>query len=97
MMHLVIISVMRLLVKLAQRLYPLLKDGQRLTRIGGDEFILILEDSNRNEAEAIAELFLQKIQDGFQISGKEINISASIGIVFFPDHGQNLQGLIDQC
>jgi len=83
-----------LLVKLAQRLYPLLKDGQRLIRIGGDEFILILEDSNRNEAEEIAELFLQKIQDGFQISGKEINISASIGIVFFPDHGQNLQDLL---
>ncbi|MCU4539594.1 EAL domain-containing protein [Acinetobacter bereziniae] len=83
-----------LLVKFAQRLYPLLTEGQKLIRIGGDEFILILEDSSRIQAEHIAELFLQKIQDSFQISGKEINISASIGIVFFPDHGQNLQDLL---
>ena len=83
-----------LLVKLAQRLYPLLKDNQKLIRIGGDEFILILENSTRTEAEQMAELFLQKIQEGFEISGKEINVSASIGIVFFPDHGQSLQDLL---
>lgn len=77
-----------LLVKFAQRLYPLLTEGQKLIRIGGDEFILILEDSSRIQAEHIAELFLQKIQDSFQISGKEINISASIGIVFFQITGK---------
>lgn len=83
-----------LLVKLAQRLYPLLEEGQKLIRIGGDEFLMILENANRPQVEQLAELFLNKIQDSFQISGKEINISASIGIVFFPDHGQNLQDLL---
>lgn len=83
-----------LLVKLAQRLYSLLNEDQKLVRIGGDEFILILENSNRTDAESTAELFLNKIQDGFHISGKEINVSASIGIAFFPDHGENLQDLL---
>ena len=83
-----------LLVKLAQRVYPLLNEDQKLVRIGGDEFILILENSNRADAESTAELFLNKIQDGFHISGKEINVSASIGIAFFPDHGENLQDLL---
>ncbi|WP_296281294.1 EAL domain-containing protein [uncultured Acinetobacter sp.] len=83
-----------LLVKLAQRLYPLLGQGQKLIRIGGDEFILIAERVNKAQAEKIASLVLQKIQDSFQISGKEINISASIGIVFFPDHGKSLQDLL---
>ena len=83
-----------LLVKLAQRLYPLLEEGQKLIRIGGDEFILIAEKVNRAKTEQIADLILQKIQDSFQISGKEINISASIGVVFFPDNGKSLQDLL---
>ena len=83
-----------LLVKLAQRLYPLLEQGQKLIRIGGDEFILIAESVNKTQTEKIAELVLHKIQDSFQISGKEINISASIGIVFFPDNGKSLQDLL---
>ena len=83
-----------LLVKIAQRLYPLLTEGQKLIRIGGDEFIMILENTNRSQAEQMAELLLNKLQDGFQISGKDINISASIGIVLFPDHGQNLPDLL---
>jgi len=83
-----------LLVKLAQRLHQLLNKDQKLIRIGGDEFILILENSSRHQTEQVAELFLQKIQDGFHIASKEINISASIGIVYYPDHGQNLQDLL---
>ncbi len=83
-----------LLVKIAQRLFPLLSGAQKLIRIGGDEFIMILENSSRAEAEQMSELVLNKIQDGFQISAKMINISASIGIVFFPDHGSNLQDLL---
>ncbi len=83
-----------LLVKFAQRLYPLLEEGQKLIRIGGDEFIMILENSTRAQVEHAAETCLNKIQDGFHISGKEVNISASIGIVFFPDHGQNIQDLL---
>ncbi|MEG0488576.1 MAG: EAL domain-containing protein, partial [Acinetobacter sp.] len=83
-----------LLVKLAQRLYPLLEQGQKLIRIGGDEFILIAENVNKTQTEKIADLVLHKIQDSFQISGKEINISASIGIVFFPDNGKSLQDLL---
>lgn len=83
-----------LLVKLAQRLHVLLNDHQKLIRLGGDEFLLILEQSTQQQAEEIANLLLQNIQESFHVSGREINISASIGIVFYPEHGHNLQDLL---
>ena len=83
-----------LLVKLAQRLHILLDKNQQLIRIGGDEFLLVLEQSSQVQAEQAADLVLQQIQESFRISGKDINISASIGIVFYPDHGHNLQDLL---
>ena len=42
----------------------------------------------------LAEKVLHLIQDSYQISGKEINISASLGIALFPEHGQNVQDLL---
>ena len=83
-----------LLVKFAQRLHKLLQEKQKLIRIGGDEFVLILEKSSLNHADEIANLLLNKIQESFYISGREINISASIGTVVYPDHGNNLQDLL---
>ena len=83
-----------LLVKLAQRLHHQLTDNQKLMRIGGDEFLLIVENTTQVECEEFAALLLAKIQESFKISGKEINISASIGIVLYPKHGSGLQDLL---
>lgn len=83
-----------LLVKLAHRLHTLLAPNQKLIRIGGDEFLLVLEDFSPDHIEKIADSVLQKIQESFHISGKEINISASLGVVYYPDHGTNLHDLL---
>ncbi len=65
-----------------------------MLRIGGDEFLLIAENTDTEEAMQLAEKVLHLIQDSYQISGKEINISASLGIALFPEHGQNVQDLL---
>lgn len=83
-----------LLVKFAQRLHALLEPDQKLIRIGGDEFLLILENFSVSGIERVAELALQRIQESFNILGKDINISASLGVVYYPDHGDNLQDLL---
>ena len=83
-----------LLVKLAQRLHHQLTASQKLIRIGGDEFLLIIENTAQAQTEEIATALLHTVQEGFKISGKEINISASIGIVFYPKHGSGLQDLL---
>ncbi|NHB56498.1 EAL domain-containing protein [Acinetobacter shaoyimingii] len=83
-----------LLVQLAQRLYATLELDQKLVRIGGDEFLLILENFSPEHLDSVADLILSKIQESFMIESKEINISASLGVVYFPDHGNNLQDLL---
>ena len=83
-----------LLVKLAQRLHALLEPDQKLIRIGGDEFLLILENFKAERIEAVAEEVLRHIQEGFNVAGKDINVSASLGVVYYPDHGNNLHDLL---
>ena len=78
-----------LLVKLAQRLHALLEPDQKLIRIGGDEFLMVLEDFKSERIEAVADEILKNIQDGFNVAGKDINVSASLGVVYYPDHGTN--------
>lgn len=84
----------QLLIQMANRLHWQLNEKCKLLRIGGDEFLLIAENTNAEEAVVLAEKVLQLIQESYQISGKEINISASLGVALFPEHGQNVQDLL---
>ncbi|CAB1209282.1 bifunctional diguanylate cyclase/phosphodiesterase [Acinetobacter bouvetii] len=84
----------QLLVQLANRVYPKLNGHEKLLRIGGDEFLMVLEQATIEKAIEKAELVLGLIQESFLIAGKEINISSSIGIAMYPDHGNNLQDLL---
>lgn len=83
-----------LLVALTARLQAVLEDNQILLRLGGDEFLVILPQIEGLKLEVIAEKILEKIQQRFLIHDKQINISASLGIVLHPDHGQSLQDLL---
>ncbi|WP_291369244.1 MULTISPECIES: bifunctional diguanylate cyclase/phosphodiesterase [unclassified Acinetobacter] len=84
----------QLLVQLATRIQHHLKQNEKLLRIGGDEFLMVLEQATIDQAIAKAEQLLGQIQGSFLIAGKEINISCSIGIAMYPDHGNNLQDLL---
>ncbi|MEJ2899614.1 EAL domain-containing protein [Acinetobacter sp. NS-4] len=84
----------QLLVQLASRIQHKLKPNEKLLRLGGDEFLMVLEQATLEHAIAKAEQLLGQIQDSFLIAGKEINISSSIGIALYPDHGNNLQDLL---
>jgi len=71
-----------LLINIAQRFSELLRETDWVARIGGDEFVLLLEETNScNEAIHVAERVLQDLQTPFCIQGQEIFTSASIGIV----------------
>lgn len=84
----------QLLIQLANRIHGLLHEHSKLLRIGGDEFLLVLENSDGEQAAIMAEKILSVIQDSFVIAGKVINISGSIGISMYPEHGQNVQDLL---
>ena len=84
----------QLLIQMANRLHGRLNTSQKLFRIGGDEFVLISENTDVNEAMQLADNLLQYIQETYLIAGKEINLSASLGIAMYPEHGASVQDLL---
>ncbi|MFO7568434.1 MAG: EAL domain-containing protein [Smithellaceae bacterium] len=69
--------------------------SQYLARIGGDEFTYIIPDiSDKKMTTGIAERILNLFREPFQLLEKEIFISASIGIAFYPDDGEDVETLL---
>jgi len=72
-----------LLVAVAQRLTEVLRPGDSLARLSGDEFLVLCEDlEDPSEADGIAVRFDQALARPFVLSGLELQIDASIGIAF---------------
>ena len=71
----------KLLIAVAQRLTGILPDKHTISRIGGDEFAIILKDfSSLDEAEEYAEMIHQKLSMPFGIDGHKIYADLFIGI-----------------
>jgi diguanylate cyclase (GGDEF)-like protein/PAS domain S-box-containing protein len=66
-----------------------------ISRLGGDEF-LVIREGIQNEAAAanLAQKIIQELQRPFYIIGHEMTISASIGISLYPSHANSPQDLI---
>lgn len=70
-----------LLVAVARRLEALLRPGDTVGRLGGDEFALLLEDlGSSRDALAIVERIHDELKPVFQIRGKDVFISVSVGL-----------------
>lgn len=73
-----------LLRLLSSRLRRLTRDTDRLIRVGGDEFLLVLPaDSNPDEVDQIAQRMIELIARPFLVSGHQVNTGASIGVARF--------------
>jgi len=85
-----------LLRTVAQRMRETVRASDTVARIGGDEFVALLADvSTARDAVGVAEKLRAAIAEPYQApDGETLVISASIGIVLFPLHGQNLRDLL---
>ncbi len=84
-----------LLQAVAQRLRGSLREGDTLSRIGGDEFMLLLPHiRSRDNAAYIAEKVLASLKQPFHIDHHEIFVGISIGIAVFPDDGDTIESLV---
>jgi diguanylate cyclase (GGDEF)-like protein/PAS domain S-box-containing protein len=83
-----------MLVELAIRLRDILREEDTISRLGGDEFILLLSGANEAGAERVAEKLLETVNQTFHVGQYELNVSASIGISMFPDDGEDLESLL---
>jgi diguanylate cyclase (GGDEF)-like protein/PAS domain S-box-containing protein len=79
-----------LLQAVANRLRDTMRQSDTVSRVGGDEFIVSLEQiKSENDAIAAANKLDIALKQPFSVLGKQIDISASIGIAVYPEHGHD--------
>lgn len=85
----------QLLIQLSTRLQKNLRDADTLARLGGDEFVLLLSNlESPHRAEEIVQRVLDNITQPFEIEGKRLHVSASIGMTLFPSDNSDPDTLI---
>lgn len=84
----------RLLQSVAERVQQCVREGDTVSRIGGDEFIVLLRDTNADAAIGVAEKILQALSRSFKLDKHEISTQASIGISVYPEHANDVDNLI---
>ncbi|WP_433994652.1 putative bifunctional diguanylate cyclase/phosphodiesterase [Bradyrhizobium lablabi] len=83
-----------LLVEVAKRLGMNLRESDMLSRISGDEFLLLLNPiQSEHEVAEYIHFTLERLKAPFFIDGSEIFASTSIGVSVYPDHGRSYQAL----
>ena len=84
-----------LLKEVAGRILECLRESDTAARIGGDEFVVLLPSVESVQmAMSVAEKIRQAISLPFEISGHSLNISASIGVAVYPEHGGDEKTLL---
>ena len=82
-----------LLIELAKRIKSVLREEDTASRLGGDEFILMLPGTDAPGAARVAQKLLAVITQPCEIEQHELTVTASIGIALYPEDGANLETL----
>ena len=78
------------LCEVARRLQTCLRQSDSVARVGGDEFaILAPELAQPEDAERVAAAILSAFTPPFQLASHQTNLTASLGISMFPEHGED--------
>lgn len=84
----------RLLQEIARRVKAEIRRNDVFGRISGDEFVIVLDPvGGQSDVAQIVERILNSIRQPLSVEGTEIRPSASIGIAFYPEHGQDYETL----
>jgi diguanylate cyclase (GGDEF)-like protein/PAS domain S-box-containing protein len=85
----------RLLQAVGSRLTELLRKGDTIARMGGDEFLILLpEINNVGVTTTIAQKIVESFQSPFIIDDRKLRITTSIGIAIYPDVSDDVETLI---
>jgi diguanylate cyclase (GGDEF)-like protein/PAS domain S-box-containing protein len=85
-----------LLSLVAQRMKSLVREEDTVSRQGGDEFILILPNTNAEGAAYTAHRLLESLAQPYMLYQYELVVTPSIGIAVYPIDGENFEALA-QC
>jgi diguanylate cyclase (GGDEF)-like protein/PAS domain S-box-containing protein len=83
-----------LLRQVGARLAAEFRDEDTVSRIGGDEFVVFARVVDLADAERVATRLVELMAEPFVVGGDEVFSSASVGLALYPEHGDDLDGLI---
>lgn len=76
------------LLQVSERLRQISRGSDTLARVGGEEFVVLLDDvPSVADAAAMARRVLDAMTVPFEAPGRPVSISCSIGVIVYPDHG----------
>ncbi len=85
----------KVLKEVAKRLQACIREGDTAARIGGDEFVVSLHESNLERAVNVAARILETLRQPYEpLNGRISTISASIGIAEYPLHADNVDDFL---
>ncbi len=88
----------QLLVRVADELKGRLRQGDLLARLGGDEFAVLLPHASQEQAHAVAGRLVGSVRRAqLAVSGRTVNVTASLGIVYYPEHGATVEELMSHA
>jgi len=84
-----------LLAELAARLRTTLREGDVIGRMGGDEFVVLIEEfAEVSQVAEVAKKLLDTVTRPFVLHGQSCQVTASLGISIYPDDGSDAQTLL---
>jgi diguanylate cyclase (GGDEF)-like protein/PAS domain S-box-containing protein len=85
----------QLLQAVGGRLKNLLRKGDTVARMGGDEFMILLPALTSCEvAGRVAQKILEAVRQPFMLSGHDLNVTTSVGIAIYPMDGKDRETLV---
>jgi len=87
----------RLLQEVASRLSETVRSSETFARLGGDEFGILLSPGSEEDATALAARIHGALETPFSLSGFPLEIAVSIGVAAFPEHGEDVDTLLQHA
>ncbi len=84
-----------LLKEVSNRLRDSVRGSDIVARLGGDEFVVVLtEVEDATAAARLADKILRTLAQNYRIGKNELHSTASIGLAFYPDDGEDVETLM---
>jgi diguanylate cyclase (GGDEF)-like protein len=83
-----------LLKEVASRVSKCVRETDTLCRLGGDEFVLLLAGIGPEDLEQRLNTLLWQVNQPHEAEGKQLSVSASFGVAFYPDDGRDYATLL---
>jgi len=87
----------KVLLYVSEQIKLCLRESDLAVRLGGDEFIVMLEDAAVSVASLIAERILQALNREIVLMNHEVHVTTSIGISIYPSDGVDIQMLLKEA